>query len=88
MIIKSPFFSLELVIPLLNSSYLLSKYKELIMKNELKLEYITVLYHILLFADDISWVQEKIYCYFLLIPIISIIKSPNNKKTYEKSEYS
>lgn len=88
MIIKSPFFSLELVIPLLNSSYLLSKYKELIMKNELKLEYITVLYHILLFADDISWVQEKIYCSFLLIPIISIIKSPNNKKTYEKSEYS
>jgi hypothetical protein len=58
------------------------------MKNELKLEYITVLYHILLFADDISWVQEKIYCSFLLIPIISIIKSPNNKKTYEKSEYS
>lgn len=55
MIIKSPFFSLELVIPLLNSSYLLSKYKELIMKNELKLEYITVLYHI-------SWIQETIYC--------------------------
>ena len=66
MIIKSPFFSLELVIPLLNSSYLLSKYKELIMKNELKLEYITVLYHILLFADDISWVQEKISNRFII----------------------
>ena len=36
------------------------------MKNELKLEYITVLYHILLFADDISWVQEKISNRFII----------------------
>ena len=32
--------------------------------------------------------RNYIYCYFLLILIIPIIKSPNNKKLTKQSEYS